>query len=162
MWYKHLFCFQLLLVFSLVCVNNEQLFHYWLFMVFLLLLSNKKTYYYCWQAPYEVSVAEDTPIGSTVFSDIVVEDADLSGETLDVSCMEHSQVALLKTARGISIVQFSSLWYSLILYYWVPQGIFWYTHIFYLLWNGSNIVICTTTVLSVFSTESFGLPSKCW
>lgn len=56
-----------------------------------------------------MSVAEDTPIGSTVFSDIVVEDADLSGETLDVSCMEHSQVALLKTARGISIIQFSSL-----------------------------------------------------
>lgn len=55
------------------------------------LLSTKQTYH-CLQAPYEVSVAEDTPVGSTVFSDIVVEDADLSGETLDVSCMEHSQV----------------------------------------------------------------------
>lgn len=36
--------------------------------------------------PYKVTVAEDTPVGSTIFRDIRVEDVDLSGDILEVSC----------------------------------------------------------------------------
>lgn len=48
--------------------------------------------YYLFQTPYETTVPEDTPVGSTIFSNIMVEDADLLGETLEVTCTEHPQV----------------------------------------------------------------------
>lgn len=52
-------------------------------------------------APYEVLVPEDTPVGNTIFSNILVEDADLSGETLEVVCSEHPQFP--KTCSKFSI-----------------------------------------------------------
>uniref|UniRef100_A0A1B6L3B2 Cadherin domain-containing protein n=1 Tax=Graphocephala atropunctata TaxID=36148 RepID=A0A1B6L3B2_9HEMI len=61
-------------------------------------------------APYEVSVMEDTPVGSTVFSDIVVEDADLSGDTLEVMCEEHPQFP--KTCAKFSIASWNSSQFS--------------------------------------------------
>ncbi|RZF35066.1 hypothetical protein LSTR_LSTR009658 [Laodelphax striatellus] len=41
--------------------------------------------------PYEALVPEDTPVGTTIFSSILVEDSDLLGETLEVTCTEHVQ-----------------------------------------------------------------------
>lgn len=44
------------------------------------------------QEPYEVLVPEDTPVGSTVFSDIQVEDSDLIGDVLEITCEDLPQV----------------------------------------------------------------------
>ncbi|XP_067010919.2 cadherin-87A [Anabrus simplex] len=41
--------------------------------------------------PYETSVLEDTPIGSTVFHGIKVEDPDQLGDSLDVMCVDLPQ-----------------------------------------------------------------------
>ncbi len=41
---------------------------------------------FCLQIPYDISVAEDTPIGSTIFRNIAVEDPDLFGDPIDVIC----------------------------------------------------------------------------
>jgi len=61
-------------------------------------------------SPYEVSVAEDTPVGTTVFSGVVVEDADLSGDTLEVLCVEHPQFP--KTCSKFSIESWNSSQFS--------------------------------------------------
>lgn len=44
------------------------------------------------QVPYEAVVPEDTPVGTTVFRGIRVEDPDTVGETLEVKCINQPQV----------------------------------------------------------------------
>jgi hypothetical protein len=39
--------------------------------------------------PYKASVAEDTPVGSTLFQALEVTDADLVGDVLDVQCVHR-------------------------------------------------------------------------
>lgn len=39
------------------------------------------------QAPYEILVQEDTPIDTTIFSQIHVKDKDSSGSNLEVECI---------------------------------------------------------------------------
>lgn len=41
--------------------------------------------------PYETTVKEDTPIGSTIFQYIEVEDADSVGQTIEVGCSKQLQ-----------------------------------------------------------------------
>ncbi|KAK7790843.1 hypothetical protein R5R35_010718 [Gryllus longicercus] len=41
--------------------------------------------------PYEVTVPEDTPVGSTVYPNLLAEDLDQVGETLEVSCSDLQQ-----------------------------------------------------------------------
>ncbi|KAK9728307.1 Cadherin domain [Popillia japonica] len=38
--------------------------------------------------PYDLEVKEDTPIGTTIFSNIILTDADSVGETIEVTCVE--------------------------------------------------------------------------
>lgn len=38
------------------------------------------------QTPYEVTVDEDTPVGTAIFNGIKVEDVDFIGNPLDVVC----------------------------------------------------------------------------
>lgn len=40
------------------------------------------------KAPYSLEVKEDTPVGTTIFSDVKLRDADSVGETLEVTCVE--------------------------------------------------------------------------
>lgn len=42
--------------------------------------------------PYESTVPEDTPVGSTVFKGILVHDPDSVGETIEVKCINQPQV----------------------------------------------------------------------
>lgn len=39
-------------------------------------------------------VTEDTPVGSTIFRDISVEDNDFTGENLEVYCKDYEQVLM--------------------------------------------------------------------
>ncbi|PSN52632.1 hypothetical protein C0J52_14597, partial [Blattella germanica] len=41
--------------------------------------------------PYEIEVPEDTPVGTTIFKNIKVEDPDTIGEVLEVSCTNQPQ-----------------------------------------------------------------------
>lgn len=43
--------------------------------------------------PYEATVPEDTPVGSTVFKGILVHDPDSVGETIEVKCINQPQVS---------------------------------------------------------------------
>ncbi|CAG2062289.1 unnamed protein product, partial [Timema podura] len=43
------------------------------------------------QVPYETSVPEDTPLGTTIFTGIYVEDPDILGDTLEVVCYDKSE-----------------------------------------------------------------------
>lgn len=45
------------------------------------------------QVPYEATVPEDTPVGTTVFNGIMVEDPDSIGEALEVKCINQPQVS---------------------------------------------------------------------
>lgn len=38
------------------------------------------------QVPYDITVSEDTPVGTTIFQGIRVKDADLVGDPLEVFC----------------------------------------------------------------------------
>ncbi|XP_065199853.1 cadherin-87A [Planococcus citri] len=40
------------------------------------------------KTPYKIPVPEDTPVGSTIFENIIVEDADIVGDSLEVTCKE--------------------------------------------------------------------------
>lgn len=44
--------------------------------------------------PYEASVSEDTPVDTTIFKNIHVEDYDSIGETLEVKCINQPQVTI--------------------------------------------------------------------
>ncbi len=41
--------------------------------------------------PYETSLGEDTPVGTTVFRAIEATDRDLVGDVLEVGCANHEQ-----------------------------------------------------------------------
>ncbi|GFG39325.1 hypothetical protein Cfor_05830, partial [Coptotermes formosanus] len=42
--------------------------------------------------PYEFEVPEDTPVGTTVFQGIKAEDPDITGDTLEVTCVDRPQL----------------------------------------------------------------------
>ncbi|XP_061400398.1 cadherin-87A [Musca vetustissima] len=41
--------------------------------------------------PYGVDVSEDTPVGTTIFRNILVKDRDIVGESLDIKCIAQTQ-----------------------------------------------------------------------
>lgn len=46
------------------------------------------------QSPYEADILENAVIGSTVIPEILIEDRDSLGETLEVGCIASAQVCL--------------------------------------------------------------------
>ena len=50
-------------------------------------------FYVLFQVPYEFEVPEDTPVGTTVFQGIKVEDPDIIGDTLEVTCVYRLQAS---------------------------------------------------------------------
>lgn len=59
------------------------------------------SFVFYFQTPYEALVNEDTEIGSEIFRYIIVEDVDLTGDTLEVFCKDYEKVCGLYSSMGL-------------------------------------------------------------